>query len=321
VVAAGIELEISRGQLVCLLGPNGCGKSTLMRSMAGLQPLLCGKVLISGADIQAQKAHERARYLSLVLTDKISTGAISVTEIVAIGRHPHTGRSGRLQAADRKIIEESLEICGLSGFGKRLYSQLSDGEKQRAMIARALAQDTPFMMLDEPTAHLDLPSRIDIMRLMGQLAREKSKAVLLSTHELDLALQWADSIWLMDRQGGINCGVPEDIALGGHLARVFASRGLTFDIESGTFCPDRSVLGNVGLQASGADYFWIARALSRRGYSCAQYGDAVSNIRQIENGKWLYSCCGAEYECDTIAKLLSCLEHEKYFAQLESKLN
>ena len=179
-IASNLHLTIRKGEMVCLLGPNGCGKSTLMRSIAGLQPIISGTITIQDTNLQQLSAQERALLLSLVLTEKIEGGNLTVSDIVAVGRYPHTNFMGTLTDYDKKEIAQAIKQCGLLGFESKLFAQLSDGEKQRVMIARALAQDTPLIMLDEPTAHLDLPHRIELMKTLHQLAKTTQKAILLS---------------------------------------------------------------------------------------------------------------------------------------------
>ena len=213
IVSKDISVSISNGELVSLIGANGCGKSTLMRCIGGLQSVLGGDIQIKGKDVSKMSSMERARSLSLVLTDQIEATNLTVYDIVSNGRYPHIGYLGKLSENDWMIIDKSLDICFLRGWGDRIYSSLSDGEKQRALIARALSQDTPLMLLDEPTAHLDLPNRVEMMRMLNELAKKTGKAILISTHELDLAMQWSDTIWLMNTEGRLIRGIPEDIVL------------------------------------------------------------------------------------------------------------
>jgi len=183
-----------------MLGPNGCGKSTLLRTLAGLQPALSGAFSLQHSAISPEKA------VALVLTERVSLENTTVHDVVAMGRYPYTSFLGGLSAADEAIIEEALEAVGfdnISAIGRSFFNAHSDGEKQRILIAKALAQQTPIILLDEPTAHLDLPHRILILRLLRKLAHEQGKTVLISTHELDLALALSDRILLMTPHQGI----------------------------------------------------------------------------------------------------------------------
>jgi len=228
-VQQDLNLSLSEGEMVCLIGPNGCGKSTLIRSIAGLQPCLAGEVYIGGKAISGQNNKERALLISLVLTDRVEGGNLTVFDIVAMGRYPYTNWLGGLSESDRQLVWEALEQVHLTAFAKRYLNELSDGERQRAMIAKALVQDTPLIILDEPTAHLDLPNRVEIMLLLRNLAKRTQKSILLSTHELDLALQTADTVWLMEQHKGVTVGTPGDVALNGMFQQLFANRSFSIN--------------------------------------------------------------------------------------------
>ncbi|MDR1699480.1 MAG: ABC transporter ATP-binding protein [Prevotellaceae bacterium] len=196
---SGLYLLLNKGELVCLIGRNGCGKSTLIRTLAMLQTPQGGEMFIDGKNVRKLPVQQRARLVSVVLTERTDTGMMRTGELVALGRYPHTDLFGKLTAEDGQIIDGALKAVNLADKKQHLVAELSDGERQKAMIARAVAQDAPVIILDEPTSHLDVPNRIEIMSLMRRLAKEMNKAVLLSTHEPDLALQNADRLWLMDK--------------------------------------------------------------------------------------------------------------------------
>ncbi len=265
-VLSGMNLEIFRGELVCLIGPNGSGKSTLIRTMSGMQPALAGQVLIDGKQLLAKDAMHNAHILSVVLTDRVNINNLSTFQIASLGRHPHTNWLGVLTEHDKQIINTALSDVGIFNLKDRLFSSLSDGEKQRAMVAKALAQDTPLILLDEPTAHLDLPNRVEMMRLLRNLARTRNKSILLSTHELDLALQAADRIWLMTPQEGIEAGTPEDLVLNGSFQRAFVNQSFDFDMATGTFRIAYTTNKKIKLSGDCIRTFWTKRALQRHGY-------------------------------------------------------
>ena len=309
-VAGPLQLRICPGQLICLLGPNGAGKSTLIRTLAGLQPLLGGRVALNGTSIAAMKPAEMARKLSLVLTDPVRTSDLNVYSLVALGRYPYTGWLGRLSAADKQIIRWALEATHTGGFVDRKISQLSDGESQRVMLARALAQDTPLIILDEPTAHLDLPTRVELMRLLHQLARQTNKAILLSTHELDLALQAGDQAWLLHAGGRLRQGVPEDLVLNGSFEAAFDKAGFHFDKATGTFNIHQGQGPRIHLAGDGAAAFWTRRALQREGYAIGGEGQAEKAVEIHARGKalrWVSKLDGHCREHQSIADLLACL--------------
>lgn len=283
VVAGSIDLDLAPGELVCLLGPNGSGKSTLMRTLAGVQQPLSGSVLLKGRDMAGLHPKETAKLLSLVLTDRVMTGNMSVYALVALGRYPYTGWMGTLSDADEDMVRRAIETTGTRAFAHRHIGDLSDGERQKVMIARAIAQDTPVILLDEPTAHLDLPNRLEIISLLKRLAREEGKAVVLSTHELDLALQASDRIWLMKRSGDRVCSIvtaiPESLVLEGHLEKAFSRNGFEFDQHSGSFRFRHEGSSQVGLLGDGVTAYWTRRALERAGCRVVQ---GASNIRHVE---------------------------------------
>ena len=194
--------EAHDGMLTCLIGANGAGKSTLLRTIAGFQLPLEGTVVLGGDDVRALSPRQRAERMAAVLTDRPDVMCTTVWEMVATGRAPFTGFWGRLSSKDRNIVTRSLRLVGIEWMADRTVASLSDGERQKVMIAKALAQQTPVILLDEPTAFLDYPSRVEVMQLLLNIAHEEHKTVLLSTHDLDLALQTADRIWLFEKERG-----------------------------------------------------------------------------------------------------------------------
>lgn len=194
--------EARDGMLTCLIGANGAGKSTLLRTIAGFQLPLEGTVLLGGDDVRALSPRQRAERMAVVLTDRPDVMCTTVWEMVATGRAPFTGFWGRLSGKDRDIVTRSLRLVSIEWMADRTVASLSDGERQKVMIAKALAQQTPIILLDEPTAFLDYPSRVEVMQLLLNIAHEEHKTVLLSTHDLDLALHTADRLWLFEKERG-----------------------------------------------------------------------------------------------------------------------
>ena len=201
VVAQGLTAQLQRGQLTCLLGENGVGKSTLLRTLAAFQPKLEGSVSIEGRELDDYSERKLARTIGSVLTEKPDVQQMTVMELVEMGRAPYTGFWGRLNEDDRKVCNEAVALIGIEPLKDRMIQTLSDGERQKVMIAKALAQQTPVIFLDEPTAFLDYPSKVDMLLLLSRISREAQKTIFLSTHDLELALQVADTIWLMDKSG------------------------------------------------------------------------------------------------------------------------
>lgn len=302
-----INLGVKAGELVCLLGPNGSGKSTLMRTLAGLLPPLEGTVFINNIELNKLSAPRRSRLLSLVLTDKLSLGAMKVRDIVAVGRYPYISFMGKLQKEDERAIAESLDLVHMAHYADTFYNELSDGEKQRVMIAKALAQDTPLIMLDEPTAHLDLPNRVEIMNSLKRLAEQTNKAILLSTHELDLALQSSDTIWLMNPGREMFVGVPEDLVLNGNFEEVFHNKSFVFDKLSGSFKLNYPAQKKLSLQGEGLSYIWTKRALQRKSYELVDSAYAKLRITAT-NKAWFVESGDSRHELKTIAELLEYIQ-------------
>lgn len=235
VVAAGITASLYGGELTCMLGVNGAGKSTLLRTLSGFQPPLSGRIRVEGRDLQEYTDKELATVISVVLTERFSLRNMTVEELVGMGRSPYTGFWGTLKSEDRRIVERALSMVGIGELKARMVHTLSDGERQKVMIAKALAQETPVIFLDEPTAFLDYPSKVDVMLLLRRLCREWNKTVFLSTHDLELALQTADRLWLLDKEKGVRIGTPASLAADGSLAQYFVRPGITFDAKEHRF--------------------------------------------------------------------------------------
>ncbi len=212
-----LNLTLSSHQITALIGPNGAGKSTLLRTLCGLQEPLAGRITIQGEALDQLTIENKAKAISVVLTHTVESNMLTVKEVVAIGRQPYTNWLGSLDSTNETIIENVLSTVNIQHLEKRRLSQLSDGERQRVWIAKALAQDTPLICLDEPTSHLDYKNRIEIFQLLKQLS-QTGKSILISTHELDLAMRFADQLWVMHQ--GITVGTPEEIEKEGVLADV-----------------------------------------------------------------------------------------------------
>ncbi len=226
VIQHDMSFELRDGELVALLGANGCGKSTLLRTLAGLQPPLAGTyslLSLSGSGLSSlSEQSERSKLIALVLTERLSVESATVRDVVAMGRYPYTSFLGTLTAADHRIVDEAMEQVGVAELADSFYNDHSDGEKQRILIAKALAQQTPVILLDEPTAHLDLPSRIKTLNLLHDIAHEQQKTILISTHELDLALRTANRVLLMyPKNQGFILDTPAAIQKGEALRLAF----------------------------------------------------------------------------------------------------
>jgi ABC-type cobalamin/Fe3+-siderophores transport system ATPase subunit/ABC-type Fe3+-hydroxamate transport system substrate-binding protein/adenosylcobinamide amidohydrolase len=273
-VLKDVGLTLREGELVCLLGPNGAGKSTLIRTLAGMLKPLAGEVRLGGNLLSTLSARDVARRMSLVLTDRPAVGLMPVATLVALGRHPYTRWGGRLTREDEAVVWQAMADVGIQDLAHRPVCELSDGERQKAMIARALAQEPRVMILDEATAFLDLPRRVELMHLLLNLARTGRRAILLATHDLDLALRCAHRLWLLPPGGPLHTGIPEDLVLKGVFAEVFAGSGAIFDPGSGAFTVPCALRGSVALKAGGVPGMWTYRALERAGYQVVDEGQA-----------------------------------------------
>jgi iron complex transport system ATP-binding protein len=304
------DITLNSNELTALVGPNGAGKTTLLRTLSGQLPALEGEVFLGESNLKSILPSELAKKISIVLTDRITDPHLRVFDVVAMGRYPYTGFWAKLYQNDRDIVYESLKRIGISEFSQRLFTTLSDGEKQKVMIAKALAQDTPIILLDEPAAFLDYPSKIELMHLMQQLVNEHHKTVLYSTHDLDLVLHTADRLWLAGKEKPLISGIPEQLVLDGSIGTYFSRDSLIFDLFKAQFLSAKKAKKTIGLQADGLLGIWIHNALERKGYVVEQMNSSC-NITLKEKQIYL------TYEdkilsINTIEELLETLKrHEK----------
>ena len=231
VVATGINASLHSSRMTCLIGPNGVGKSTLLRTLSAFQPPLEGKVFIHGVNLATMTEKQLARGIGVVLTTRPDVQNMTVEEMVGLGRSPYTGFWGTLSAQDHALVKEAMEMVGIMDLSGRMIQNLSDGERQKVMIAKALAQQTPVIFLDEPTAFLDYPSKVEMMQTLHRLSRAADKTIFLSTHDLELVLQIADTVWLMGHGQSLNIGTPRELADSGALASFVERNGVLFDKE------------------------------------------------------------------------------------------
>lgn len=264
-VAEHLNASIHSGELTCLLGTNGVGKSTLLRTLSAFQPPLGGTIDLLDRPLSTYDDRQLATVIGVVLTEKSDIRNMTVEELVGLGRSPYTGFWGTLKEGDRQIVHEAIARVRIEPLTQRMVHTLSDGERQKVMIAKALAQETPIIFLDEPTAFLDFPSKVEVMQLLHNLTHTLQKTVFMSTHDLELALQIADKIWLMDRTNGIAIGTPEDLSLEGKLSSFFSRKGITYDTETGFFRIDTDYRREIHLHGHGSRYAMVRKALQRNG--------------------------------------------------------
>ena len=286
IVASGLDCSLCGGEFVCLLGPNGAGKSTLIRTLAGMQKPLAGEIRLSGKTMSDIAPRERARAVSVVLTEVMSSGVMDAYSLVSLGRHPYSGWFGGLTGQDRERIDWSIDAVGARPLANRQVSELSDGERQKISIARALAQEAKLMLLDEPTAFLDLPRRVELMSILRNLAHQENLALLLSTHDLDLALRFADRVWLMTPEGNLLQAAPEALALNGQFAEVFATENLEWDVSTGSFRAHPVACLKVRLEGQGIERVWTQRALERLGFGISEDDGKTAFSLKVNKNLW-----------------------------------
>jgi iron complex transport system ATP-binding protein len=269
-----LNLTLLAGELVCFMGPNGIGKSSLIKTIMGLQPPLSG-------DIHFSEAGSIEKIASVVLTDRVHHPQLKVIELITLGRYPHLDWRLKLRGKDEQQIENAIIQTRIQHLKESKISELSDGQMQMVMIARALAQDTKIMFLDEPTAHLDLNNRVEIMNLLKRLTRETNRAILMATHELDLALQTADQVWIASSDKIIKSGIPEDLVLDGSFDSVFQFKG--YDLKTGKMWQEQFRKQEISVKGEGYAWLWTKNALERNGYSIAAKSELTVDITSDGN--------------------------------------
>lgn len=281
------DVTIEPGELVCLLGRNGQGKSTLLRTLAGLQPAVAGDLLLDNRPLSSWTAADRSREIAIVVTERLTMAGLTAIELVELGRQPYTGWSGSLTETDRHIAQQALSLVGGSHLRRRMLDTLSDGERQRVMIARALAQQPRIMLLDEITAFLDLPSRVTIIDTLRVIARERQIAIVLSSHDLELSLHTADRLWLLTGDGKFIDGAPEDVALSGEIGHAFDQKNLRFSLTTGRFETVAGDQRRVGVQSISDRHDWLLRALERCGFTAVPWAAGLPLlICEVAPGRW-----------------------------------
>ena len=306
IVLKDVNLTAASGEMVALIGSNGIGKSTLLRSLAGFQQWFEGDIRIGGKSLKSMNPQAAARIMSFVSTENIRVPNMSVFDMVAYGRFPYTNWIGMLTAADRAIVLEAIRNVGLEGFENRAVMAISDGERQRAMIARALAQDTPVIVLDEPTAYLDVSNKYEIFHLLQMLAGERGKTVVLSTHDLNIALREVDKLWLIAPSGNFQ-GAPEDAVLNGWLDQLFKNVHIGFDVNEGEFFFRKDFRNKVKVEGEGLPLIWTLRALNRKGYQIVMQAVPDFTI-QANHNLWKLQYRNYEKDFSNIYELMNFLD-------------
>jgi iron complex transport system ATP-binding protein len=269
ILTSPLNASASQGELIAIVGHNGVGKSTLLRTITGLQLPISGSVFIRDHKLNEFDRIEMAKNIGYISTEIIKVGNMTVYDLVALGRFPHTNWMGKISNDDHEIITDSIEKVSMPDLSDKYITELSDGERQRAMIARVLAQDTAILVMDEPTAFLDIRNKFEIVHLMHSLTRERGKTVIFSTHDLQTAINESDKIWLV-LENGIIEGSPEDLILRGSFDLLFSDSQLKFNETDGTFVRNKVHKKDIYLKGEGLSRLWTERALNRIGYDISE---------------------------------------------------
>lgn len=263
ILLENVSFNIEKGKLYSILGSNGKGKTTLLKAFAGFHKPLKGDIFIEDKSIKSYSIQKLAHLISVVFTERISVDYMSVFEMLALGRVPHTGFYGTLSENDLRVIDHALELCEISNFKDRKLNTLSDGEFQRVLIAKAIAQETPIILMDEPSSHLDAAGRITIMELLRKLVVENNKTIVLTMHEIDLAIKFSDTVLMFNDNNDIKLGMPEDLILSGEINELFVSKGLVFSHKEGVFKTDKVNNLSINLDLPLEKKMWVESALHR----------------------------------------------------------
>jgi iron complex transport system ATP-binding protein len=305
-----LNLTVNRGEMVALIGRNGTGKSTLLKSMIGLLAPLEGACLLDGRPLKEYSLPQRARKLSFVSSHLAHLPALSVGELLALGRMPYSGWLGRLTGEDRSIIRKALDEVQMSALETRKLDCLSDGERQRALIARAFVQDTPLMILDEPAAFLDIPNTYELIRILSKF-RDDGRSIVYSTHDLESAMQCADKMWVIHDHGIVE-GAPEDLGLSGLFSELFSASGIGYDEQAGKFLFRGGQRGQISLEGeSGKSMIWTKNTLERLGFRLD--GGAKLKIRiepSDEGNSWIIQKAGVSTQFKNLYTLARFLKQE-----------
>lgn len=295
----------SKGEMVSVIGRNGIGKSTLLRTLAGIQKSLGGNIFFDGRDTADMKTGDLARIAGFISTEQVKVSNMTVYDLVSLGRFPYTDWLGNHEPGDIASISDAIGKASILPLSDKFISELSDGERQKAMIARLLAQDAGILLMDEPTAFLDIRSKFELMHLMHELSHKDGKTIIYTTHDLDLALRHSDKIWLI-LDDGIAEGAPEDLMLTGKFDHLFDSLVVRFSSSDGTYSFNENMKGKVNIEGEGKMLYWTRKAVERAGFMVSE---EVSGIRIVNSGgKWFCSHAGSEREYDSLYGMIRDLQ-------------
>lgn len=310
VLLSPLTATASKGEMISVIGMNGIGKSTLLRTLSGIQKALGGTVFYGKKEIREFTPAGLARIAGYISTESIKIGNMTVYDLVSLGRYPHTNWMGIISDEDKRKIFNALEKTSILSFSERYLSEMSDGERQKAMIARLVAQDTDIMLMDEPTSFLDVRNRFDVLHLLYRLTREESKTVIFTTHDLEMAIRHSDKIWLILKSGLIE-GAPEDLIMNGYFDNLFESSSVQFNAKSGSFTFRNESRGEVFIEGSQSYKHWTEEALKRAGYTISS-DKKYPLIKISESKTWTIFTSDSQKGYLSIYDLISGLSGSNY---------
>lgn len=299
-----------KGELIAVIGRNGIGKSTLLRTVAGLQKSLAGEILYDGKIMTNYPLMELAQKVSYISTETVKVSNMRVYDLVALGRFPHTNWIGKIAPKDHEAIVDALEKTSMYSFSNRFVSELSDGERQKAMIARILAQDTGVMIMDEPTAFLDVGSKYEIFHLLNILSNINNKTIIFSTHDLQMAISQSDKIWLI-LDDELVTGSPEDLMIAGAFEHLFDPSAVMFNSDDGTFSFRNDTKGHIYVEGAGNKRHWTEKAVQRAGFTVSRQMTSIYIITPGENNdKWRLMSNNNNKEFHSLYELITSLKKQ-----------
>lgn len=306
-----LDSSASKGELIALIGQNGIGKSTLLRTITGLQQPVAGRIVLKGRDLSEFNRYDLAGMIGYISTEPVRVSNMRVSDLVSLGRYPHTNWTGKLEKEDHDMVNEAIEKVDLQNLTGRFINELSDGERQRAMIARVLAQDAEILVMDEPTAFLDIRSKYEIVHLLHDLSRTRGKTIIFSTHDLLTAISESDKVWLALKDS-FSEGAPEDLILNGSFDKLFDSSVVKFSPADASFSFSRKMRGRVYIEAAGIDRYWTEKAANRAGFEISgdHSGIRIKVTDDDDNKKWLVYTETSVIEFDSVYRMVNWLNNE-----------
>jgi iron complex transport system ATP-binding protein len=302
-----LSAQAYSGEMIAVIGRNGIGKSTLLRTLTGLQQPFGGEIYYEGNNIKDLTRIELAQKAGYISTEIVKVSNMRVYDLVALGRFPHTNWIGKIELKDQEAIANALEMTSIQSLRDKFVSELSDGERQKTMIARILAQDTGTMIMDEPTAFLDVAAKYDIFHLLRKLSGNNGKTVIFSTHDLQTAISQSDKIWLILDDGLIE-GAPEDLIIAGSFDHLFKSSTVLFNSEDGTFSFRSEPLGSIYIEGEGIKRYWTEKAINRTGFTLSKEKSFPYIITPSHsNANWQFLTTDSSEEFSSIYELISYL--------------